>query len=194
MRSFRVDIPPTSAGARDRARSLLDARLGPSKVLTSPEACERFARDESEAEGPIPDAVVLATSTDDIAAALAVAAEAGVPITPRAAGTGRSGGAVPVAGGIVLATLGMSGIKAIDRREGVAVVEPGVVLADLHRAVTTRTRRAVLADDAVFARSVPLLDDLLALRLPVLAAAMLSHARHAGIAMRHRATIRRERP
>jgi glycolate oxidase len=135
VRSFRVDIPRTSAGARDKVRALLDARLGPSKVLTSRDACERFARDESEAEGTVPDAVVLASSSDDIATALAAAAEADVPVTPRAAGTGRSGGAVPVAGGVVLATLGMSAIKAIDRREGVAVVEPGVVLADLHHAV-----------------------------------------------------------
>jgi glycolate oxidase len=133
--SFRVDIPRTSASTRDKARRLLDARLGPSKVLTTPDACERFARDESEAEATLPDAVVLAGSSDDVAVALAVAAEADCPITPRAAGTGRSGGAVPVAGGIVLATLGMSAIKTIDRHEGVAVVEPGVVLADLHHAV-----------------------------------------------------------
>ncbi len=135
MRSFRVDVPRTSAAARDKALGLLDKALGPSKVLTSRDACERFARDESEAEGVVPDAVVLATSGDDIAAALAVAAAADVPITPRAGGTGRSGGAVPVAGGIVLATLGMNTIKTIDRSEGIAVVEPGVVLADLHHAV-----------------------------------------------------------
>ena len=42
---------------------------------------------------------------------------------------------MPVAGGIVLLTLGMNAIKEIDRREGIAVVEPGVVLGDLHTAV-----------------------------------------------------------
>jgi glycolate oxidase len=135
MRSFRVDVPPVSPAAREKARRLLDARLGPSKVLTSRDACERFARDESEAEGVLPDAVVLADNADDLATTLAVALEAEVPVTPRAAGTGRSGGAVPVAGGIVIATLGMSSIKDIDCQEGVAVVGPGVVLADLHHAV-----------------------------------------------------------
>jgi glycolate oxidase len=114
---------------------LLDRALGASKVLTSDEACDRFVADESEALGLRPCAVVLASSSDDIQAALAVAREAEVPITPRAAGTGRTGGAVPVAGGIVLTTLGMNGIKEIDRREGIAVVEPGVVLGELHRAV-----------------------------------------------------------
>ena len=80
-------------------------------------------------------AVVLATTADDILAALSVARQAEVPITPRAGGTGRTGGAVPVAGGIVLATQGMNQIKEIDREEGIAVVEPGVVLGDLHSAV-----------------------------------------------------------
>ncbi|HEY6080032.1 MAG TPA: FAD-linked oxidase C-terminal domain-containing protein [Polyangiaceae bacterium] len=131
----RPDVPRPSASARDKAKSLLDQRLGPSKVLTGADACERFTRDESEAEGETPDAVVLATSSEDILAALAVAREAGVPITPRAGGTGRTGGAVPVAGGIVLATSGMQSIVEIDRKEGIAVVEPGVVLADLHAAV-----------------------------------------------------------
>jgi len=131
----RPDVPRPSQSARDKAKSLLDERLGPSKVLTGRDACERFARDESEAEGEVPDAVVLATSSDDILKALAVAREAEVPITPRAGGTGRTGGAVPMAGGIVLATLGMNGIVEIDRKEGLAVVGPGVVLADLHAAV-----------------------------------------------------------
>jgi glycolate oxidase len=121
--------------ARDKAKSLLERRLGPSKVLTGPDACERFTRDESEAEGETPDAVVLASSSEDILAALAVAREAGVPITPRAGGTGRTGGAVPIAGGIVLATSGMQSIVEIDRKEGVAVIEPGVILADFHAAV-----------------------------------------------------------
>lgn len=135
MQLTRPDVPRPSQSARDLAKSLLDQRLGPSKVLTGRDACERFTRDESEAEGEVPDAVVLASCTEDILVALAVAREAEVPITPRAGGTGRTGGAVPVAGGIVLATSGMNGILEIDRKEGLAVVEPGVILADLHAAV-----------------------------------------------------------
>ncbi len=131
----RPDLPRPSQSARDKAKSLLDQRLGVSKVLTGRDACERFVRDESEAEGEVPDAVVLASSSDDILQALAVAREAEVPITPRAGGTGRTGGAEPMAGGIVLATSDMNNIVEIDRKEGLAVVEPGVVLADLHDAV-----------------------------------------------------------
>jgi glycolate oxidase len=128
-------VPAPHGSRSDRALRLLERALGPSKVLSSREGRERFMRDESEAAGVVPDAVVLAESREDLARALEVALEVELPITPRAAGTGRSGGAVPVAGGIVLATRGMDQIKDIDRREGLAVVEPGVVLADLHAAV-----------------------------------------------------------
>ena len=131
----RPDVPRPTSAAREKARRLLEQALGPSKVVTGEDAVRAFARDESEAEGLAPDAVVLAEHADDILAALRVAREAEVPLTPRSAGTGRTGGAVPVAGGIVLSTFGMKGIKDIDRRDGVAVVEPGVVLGDLHAAV-----------------------------------------------------------
>ena len=131
----RPDVPRPSAAACDKARLLLERALGPSKVLTDHDACERFVRDDSEAIGVVPDAVVLAESADDILAALAVAREAAVPITPRSGGTGRTGGSVPVAGGIVLSTLGMNQIVEIDRREGLAVVQPGVILESLQNAV-----------------------------------------------------------
>ena len=131
----RPEVPEPSEAAREKALVLLERRLGPSKYVTAPEACERYASDDSEAAPRVPDAVVLAESFDDVAAALAVAREAGVPITPRSGGTGRTGGSVPVAGGIVLSTLGMSRIKEIDVAERLAVVEPGVILGDLHAAV-----------------------------------------------------------
>lgn len=129
------DPPELSPVAVDKARTRLSRALGPSKVLTDRDDCVPFARDESEAEGRIPDAVVLAESQDDVVTALAVARETRVPITPRAGGTGRTGGAVPMLGGIVLATTRMNSIKHIDRREQLAIVEPGVILSDLHVAV-----------------------------------------------------------
>jgi glycolate oxidase len=128
-------LPLPSAAAREVALRLLERALGPSKVLTDPDACASYALDESEGEGQPPFAVVRAESAADIQAALSVARDAEVPITPRGAGTGRTGGAVPSSGGIVLSTLGMNRIKEIDRREMLAVVEPGVVLAELHAAV-----------------------------------------------------------
>lgn len=135
MLALAPEVPKPSRAAVERALSLLGKKLGPSKLLTAEESCAAYAEDHSEAEPSLPDAVVLAERAEDILVALEVARTAGVPLTPRAGGSGRTGGAVPVAGGIVLSVLGMNAIKEIDTREGVAVVEPGVLLADLHAAV-----------------------------------------------------------
>ncbi len=133
----RLDPPsPRLTPARvDRLRSALERALGPSKVQTSSEALFAFAGDESENEPVLPDAAVLASSAADVLAALKVALDEGVPITPRAAGSGKSGGAIPLAGGIALATAGLGRILDIDATELTATVEPGVVLGELHRAV-----------------------------------------------------------
>ena len=135
MLSLRSPLPRVSPERADDVRRRLDRALGPSKVLTEREACEPYARDESEAHGEVPDAVVLAESADDIAATLQAATEAGVPVVPRSGGSGKTGGAVPINGGVVLVTRGMASIKEIDRDDLLAVVEPGVILGDLHAAV-----------------------------------------------------------
>jgi glycolate oxidase len=119
----------------EKAKRLLDAALGPSKLVTHEEGLLDFGGDESENDPVLPDIVVRAESPSDIAKALQIANECDVPITPRGAGSGKSGGAIPVRGGIVLATAGMNQICEIDRDEHLVVVEPGVILGDLHRAV-----------------------------------------------------------
>src|SRR5258706_15307360 len=134
-RALSSAVPEVSAAQRERATVLLSRALGDSKVLVDVDALERYAKDDSDVEGRVPDVVVLAEGPADIQAALAVARDTGVPVTPRAAGTGRTGGATPIAGGIVLSMTGMTGIVDIDRRERTVTVEPGVILADLHRAV-----------------------------------------------------------
>ncbi len=133
LRATEVRLP--TRAAVDRAKLELERRLGPSRVVTDPDACAAYGADDSDVGGPVPDVVVLASSAADVAATLAVAEACDVPVTPRAGGTGRTGGAVPVAGGIVLATSALARIKEIDRANLVAVVEPGVVTGDLHRAV-----------------------------------------------------------
>ena len=133
-----VAAPQVRLPARDaveRALIELERRLGPSKVDTTETGRKAHAVDESEAIGRLPDAVVHAQDTGDVAAALTIAEKHGVPVTPRAGGTGRTGGAVPVAGGIVLATASMGKILDIDRENLLAVVQPGLITADLHDAV-----------------------------------------------------------
>ncbi len=109
--------------------------MSDSKLITDPDVMVSYASDASEQEPVTPDAVVRAESPSDIAAVLEVATDLGVPVTPRAAGTGKSGGAVPVSGGIVLCVMGMNTLKDIDVQEHIAVVEPGLVLGELYAAV-----------------------------------------------------------
>ncbi len=129
------EVPLPTRDALDRAALDLGRRLGDSKVLREEGACLSYARDESEAIGRAPDLVVVAERAEDVRITLEVAERHGVPVTPRAGGTGRTGGAVPLAGGIVLATHALSKVKEIDRRDLVAVVEPGVVTGELHALV-----------------------------------------------------------
>ncbi len=117
-----------TAAQADRARKLLLAKLG-SRMLSGTEAGAEYLTDDSGLFGVPPDAVVLAESTVDLRVALDIAHETGVPITPRAGGSGRTGGAVPAQGGIVLCTHHLRRVLDFDRQEGLVVVEPGVVLS-----------------------------------------------------------------
>jgi glycolate oxidase len=115
---------------------ILARELGSAKVLSGEERLLPYARDESpERKLYWPDAAVLAATAEEVALVLRLAAEHRVPVTPRGAGTGLTGGAVPVRGGIVLSTERMARIREIDGDDLVAVVEPGVVLGDLQNAV-----------------------------------------------------------
>ena len=119
----------------DKALSELDRSLGSGRVVTDPDVLESYAVDESEVPPHPPEAVVRVQSAQDVVNAMRICAAHEVPVTPRAAGTGRTGGAVPLAGGLLLAFENMNRIKGIETRDLTAVVEPGVVLGELHRAV-----------------------------------------------------------
>jgi glycolate oxidase len=100
---------------------------------------EPYSHDEAPIPNPhLPELVVKPRDTMEVTKVLALANEALIPITPRGGGTGLSGGAIPVHGGIVLSLEKMNRIKEIDENNFVAVVEPGVLLKDLYEAVESR--------------------------------------------------------
>ncbi|UJR87051.1 FAD-binding oxidoreductase [Sandaracinus amylolyticus] len=119
----------------DRCLAAIARSLPDDRVITDPDVCAAHARDESEATGAIPDAVIRARGAEEIAVVMREASAHGVPVTPRGAGTGRTGGAVPVRGGIVLACDRMRDVIEIDRVDSLAVVEPGLVTGALYEAV-----------------------------------------------------------
>ena len=124
-----------SASALDAALREIERALGAGRVMTDRDVLETYARDESEAEPHLPDAVVRAQGTADVAAVMRACSRHGVPVTPRAGGTGRTGGAIPVAGGVVIGFERQTKIKGIEADNLIAVVEPGVVTGQFHAAV-----------------------------------------------------------
>jgi glycolate oxidase len=78
-----------------------------------------------------PEVVVLARTRLDVEKTLRFANRHGIPVTPRGAGVGYVGGCVPVRGGIALSVARMKRIKEIHFADGVAVVQPGVITAEL---------------------------------------------------------------
>jgi len=104
-------------------------------VLTAEDLVEPYTRDESGGPPGNPEVVVKVGSTQEVARIFELARRHTIPLTPRGAGTGLCGGAVPSRGGIVLSLERMNRIVEIDERNLMAVVEPGVITGELHRAV-----------------------------------------------------------
>ncbi len=102
------------------------------RVLTGPAIDEGYTHDEALTTTPQqPAAVVLPETTDEVASILRVANEHGIPVTARGSGTGMSGACLPVEGGIVVSFERMNRVLEIDNENFVAVVQPGVTLAEL---------------------------------------------------------------
>lgn len=115
-------------------RAAAERIVGAAFVKTDPAALAAYGVDAYE-QGHPADLVVLPGSTAEVAALARLCHEKRVPLTVRGGGTGYTGGAVPIGGGIVLAMERFTRILEIDPRNLVAVVQPNVVTATLQRAV-----------------------------------------------------------
>ncbi len=125
----RVRIPSRSVVVRELA-----AVVGETHVFEGPGDVLAYEYDASNITAE-PDLVVIPGSADEVAGVLRVAARHRIPVTPRGAGTGVAGGALPVIGGIVVALTRMNRILSLDLDNRVAVVEPGVTNIEITRAV-----------------------------------------------------------
>src|SRR5579883_2070293 len=108
--------------------------LGARYVLHSPYDLMLYEYDAS-IDRSTPDIVVMPASSEDVAAIVKIAARHKVPVVPRGAGTGLSGGAVPIHGGIVIAFARMNRILEVDYKNLRAVVQPGLVNLHLSNAL-----------------------------------------------------------
>ncbi|MFL6128676.1 MAG: FAD-binding oxidoreductase [Mycobacteriales bacterium] len=123
-------------GVPDPVVTALRSVLPPGAVIDDPDVLPSYARDQAMfAAAGLPGAVALPRSAAEVAAVLRVAAGHRVPVVPRGAGSGLTGAANALDGSIQLVLTGMDRIVEIDPDNRLAVVEPGVVTADLRKAV-----------------------------------------------------------
>jgi glycolate oxidase len=106
-------------------------------IYGQPDRMLAYGHDEvaGEEHAHLPEVVVKPDGAAEISAILRLANEARVPVTPRGAGSGLSGGAVPVYGGILLSLERMDRIVEIDAANMTVTVEPGVITNDVNDAV-----------------------------------------------------------
>jgi glycolate oxidase len=100
---------------------------GENFVFSDSENLETYSQDETEDLSFLPEAVVKPRTAEEISKILALCNRELIPATPRGAGTGLSGGALPVHGGIVISMERLNSILQIDERNMQATVEPGVI-------------------------------------------------------------------
>ena len=112
----------------------MKALLGAANVLDKTEDLMLYEFDGS-VEKARPDLVVFPQTTDEVSRIVRLAAKYEVPVVGRGAGTGLSGGALARGGGVMIAFVRMNKILEIDVEQRRAVVQPGVVNADITRAV-----------------------------------------------------------
>ena len=112
--------------------------VGPAHVLTQDEALATYAHDETEDLRYQPEAVVKPRTAEEISEILRFCHENLIPVTPRGAGTGLSGGALPIHKGVVLSMERFNEILEIDERNLQATVEPGVITEAFQMAVAAK--------------------------------------------------------
>src|SRR5690606_35200795 len=107
-------------------------------VAVDQEGMERYTHDETEDLRYVPELVLIPKNAEEISHIMRLCHDNRIPVTPRGAGTGLSGGALAVHGGVVLSMERLNAIIAIDERNLQATVEPGVITQVFQEAVIAR--------------------------------------------------------
>src|SRR6187200_2254024 len=109
--------------------------VGENYVLYDEETLDHYAHDETENLHYLPDVVIKPRTTQEISALMKICNAKKIPVTPRGAGTGLSGGSLAHLGGVVLAMERMNSILDIDERNLQVTTEPGVITEVLQMTV-----------------------------------------------------------
>ena len=109
--------------------------VGDSWVFVDEESLNHYAHDETENLHFLPDIVIKPRTVEEISVIMVICNEHLIPVTPRGAGTGLSGGALPQFGGVLISTERMNSILDLDERNLQVTTEPGVITEVLQNAV-----------------------------------------------------------
>src|SRR4051794_28656379 len=109
--------------------------VGEQFVLADEETLLYYGHDETEKILYPPEVVIKPRSAEEISAVMKICNQYSIPVTPRGAGTGLSGGAIPQLGGILISTERMNAILQIDERNLQVTTEPGVITEVLQNTV-----------------------------------------------------------
>lgn len=116
----------------------IKAIAGDDAVLTGQEGLEKYSHDETEDLVYYPEVVVKPQTPEQVSALLKLCNENTIPVTPRGAGTGLSGGALAVKGGLLIAMERFNQVLEIDEQNLQATVEPGVVTEEFMNQVADK--------------------------------------------------------
>jgi len=131
-------VSDTGSATTD-AVELLQGVIDPERVRRGSESSDDLHHDEALGIQPVvPAAVVTPESEEEVAAVLAACDAHGIPVTARGSGTGLSGAAIPRPDGVLLSFERMADIVEIDEDNLVAIVQPGVTLAELDAVLAPR--------------------------------------------------------
>ncbi len=114
---------------------LLISIVGKDYVITGPEELNTYGKDQTEQLLYLPEVVLKPRTAEEISKIMSLCSKLHIPVTPRGAGTGLSGGALPQAGGVLLSTERLNSILEIDERNLQVTTEPGVITEVLQNAV-----------------------------------------------------------
>jgi glycolate oxidase len=109
--------------------------VGAANIMADEEQLAHYGHDETEHLSFLPELVLKPSDPSEISAIMQICNANGIPVTPRGAGTGLSGGALPHLGGVLLSTEKLNKILLIDERNLQIITEPGVITEVLQNAV-----------------------------------------------------------
>ncbi|MEO6812583.1 MAG: FAD-linked oxidase C-terminal domain-containing protein [Ginsengibacter sp.] len=133
-----MDIKTDRGNLTDNQIDLFRKICGEKNVIVSEEEMKEYAHDQTEDLHFLPQVVLKPSTAKEISEVLKICNEERIPVTPRGAGTGLSGGALPHLGGVLISTEKMNHILDIDEKNLQVTTEPGVITEVLQDAVKAK--------------------------------------------------------